>query len=169
VGVYSRALNVDSGKRTIAIRVDHIEGHFIVSGFSGVALEGGNGVRIGDDVLSLDGEDFGARVARLAPRIAASTASGKIRDAIWRALRGAPDSLATPAPTGAGGQTRSVQLRRTLNDDERPMRSGLPAREVLAGSVGYVDLDRLARSEVDAMFETIKQTRAVIFNMLAAR
>jgi C-terminal processing protease CtpA/Prc len=45
------------------------------------------------------------------------------------------------------------------------MRRDRPTVAVLAGDVGYVDLDRLMLAEVDEMFETVKDTRAVVFDM----
>lgn len=165
VGVYSRALNLDRGKGTLGLRVDHIEGRYLVTGFTVAPQQDSHGVRIGDELLSLDGERFDVSVARLAPRIAASSAAGRIRNAIARALRGAPDSLATLEVAGADGLVRSVPMRRSVVDTERPVRSGRPALEVLAGNIAYVDLDRLERTEVDAMFEAIQRTRAVIFDM----
>jgi C-terminal processing protease CtpA/Prc len=165
VFVFSRALNQERGKGALGIRVDQIEGRFIVTGFADATVESGNGVRVGDEVLLLDGEMFSERVVRLASRVAASTATGKTRNAIARALLGAPGSMAALEVAGADGQTRSVQLRRNVIDVERPIRTTRPTVEVLAGNIGYVDLDRLAGAEVDAMFETIKHTRAVIFDM----
>jgi C-terminal processing protease CtpA/Prc len=43
-------------------------------------------------------------------------------------------------------------------------RSGEVVR-ILDGNIGYVDLDRLNVPEVDAMFEKLKDTRAIIFDM----
>ena len=40
-----------------------------------------------------------------------------------------------------------------------------PIVQVLPSGYGYVDLDRLQAGEVDKMFETIKDTPAVIFDM----
>ena len=36
---------------------------------------------------------------------------------------------------------------------------------ILPGGIGYVDLRRLERSEVDAMFEKVRDTRALIFDL----
>ena len=44
-----------------------------------------------------------------------------------------------------------------------PERSG-PKYFVLPGNVGYADFDRLDPSEVDAMFEALKNTRAIVFD-----
>ena len=37
--------------------------------------------------------------------------------------------------------------------------------QVLAGNVGYVDLGRLEQADVDAMFDKVQQTRALILDM----
>ena len=43
-------------------------------------------------------------------------------------------------------------------------RSG-PMFKVLRGNIGYADLGRLPASQVDSMFEQLKDTRAIIFDM----
>lgn len=43
-------------------------------------------------------------------------------------------------------------------------RSG-PEFRILRGNIGYADLGRLAASQVDSMFEALKTTRAIIFDM----
>ncbi|SHG60852.1 S41 family peptidase [Massilia sp. CF038] len=165
VGVYSRALNLGRGKGILGVRIDHVEGRFVVTGFADTALASTGTVHIGDEVMAIDGEQFGERVSRLAPRIAASTAAGKIRKTIARVLLGPIDGIVSLDLAGADGQVRRLTLRRGAAMDEGPLRTARPSVEVLDGNVGYVDLDRLMPSEVDAMFETIKNTRAVIFDM----
>lgn len=164
--VFSRALNRERGKGAPAIRVGHIEGRYVVTGVAHAAASDSK-LRIGDEVRSLDGEDFAARVARLTPRVAASTPAAKIREAIARALRGAPGSTAQLEVSGADGQTRKVELARTIIEEEEPARSARPVVDILAGNIAYVDLDRLEPEQVDAMFDKVMNTRALILDMRA--
>ena len=162
--VFSRALNRERGKGTLGIRVGSVEGRYVVTGVAHAAGSDAR-LRIGDEVLSLDGENFGARVARLAPRVAASTPAGKMREAIARALRGAPDSTAQVEVSGSDGEARKVDLARTVTDEEEPERSGRPVVDILAGNIAYVDLDRLEPDQVDAMFDKVMNTRVLILDM----
>ncbi len=42
--------------------------------------------------------------------------------------------------------------------------TGAPHFQVLDGNIGYVDLGRLEATEVDAMFEALAKTRAIVFD-----
>jgi C-terminal processing protease CtpA/Prc len=64
---------------------------------------------------------------------------------------------------GAGGMERTVTMTRT-EAWEMTGRSG-PLFRVLRGNIGYADLGRLPASQVDSMFEHLKDTRAIIFDM----
>lgn len=165
VVVFSRAINLERGKGTLGVGVGLVEGRYLVTSVAHAGVGDGKRLRIGDDVLSLDGENFSARVARLAPRVAASTPAGKIRDAIARALRGAPGSTALLELSGADRETRSVRLPYAVIDEEEPVRGDRPIIDILAGNIAYVDLDRLEPGAVDAMFQTVMNTRTLILDM----
>jgi C-terminal processing protease CtpA/Prc len=82
-----------------------------------------------------------------------------------RALSGADGSTATLMVRDAADKTREVKLaRHAARPPSLHWRSGDVVR-VLDGNIGYVDLDRLKRDEVDAMFDKLKDTRAIIFDM----
>src|SRR5439155_11758506 len=74
---------------------------------------------------------------------------------------GAPDSTVKLTLRDAKG-AREVTLTRAR--PERNWRTG-DVVKLLDGNIGYVDLDRLERSEVDAMFDKLKDTRAIIFDL----
>jgi C-terminal processing protease CtpA/Prc len=70
---------------------------------------------------------------------------------------------------GTGDDVRDVELTRsqTITDPKWAglMERSTPITQVLPSGYGYVDLDRLQAGDVDKMFETIKDTPAVIFDM----
>lgn len=123
----------------------------------------GLGLSPGDVVLSVDGEPAAARIARLKPYFAASTPQSLdyAIQQVW--LGGAPATSAALLVRGADGRERRVLIARHSSSG-RTRRSGEVVR-ILAGNIGYVDLDRLAPSGVDSMFEKLKDARAIVFDM----
>jgi hypothetical protein len=143
------------------IVVRQVENEFVVTALH-AALPTETDVRIGDRVISVDGEPLRARVDRLRPYLTASTETARINRLLGVALAGPRDSTATLSLRGADGRTRTVPVART--QAFQPRVSGEPYR-ILENSIGYVDLTRLTVSQVDAMFEAFQSTRAIIFDM----
>lgn len=117
----------------------------------------------GDVILSVDGEDAARRLKRLSRYFAASTPQSLDHILMQHWLAGPPDSRVQLTVQGAAGRPREVHLTRRLLPPT-PWRNGDVVR-ILPGNVGYADLDRLAPQEVDAMFEKLKNTKAIIFDM----
>jgi C-terminal processing protease CtpA/Prc len=143
------------------LEVREIEKEFVVTRlFEGVPAE--VDVRVGDVVVSVDDEPFGARIARLRPYVTASTETARRNRLAAVALQGPPDSVAVLTLRGADGGTRTVRIPRRQTSP--PRESGKPYR-IIDGTIGYVDLTRLDVPQVDAMFEAFKGTTAIIFDM----
>ena len=120
-------------------------------------------LHVGDVIVAVDGEPIAARVARLRRLVAASNETGRDFTALRYAIAGAPDSTVKLTVRDAKG-TRDVVVSRPRPTQRPHWRSGDVVR-ILDGNVGYVDLDRLERGEVDAMFDKLMGTRAIIFDM----
>lgn len=125
-------------------------------------------VNRGDIILAVDGEPIEKRREYLARFIAASTSQSLMRNVHSRLLRGQKDSVVKLRLQGPSGEVREVGVARSLSvTDARlfgPQRTS-PGVQVLPRGYGYVDLARLQVGEVDKMFETIRNTSAVIFDM----
>jgi len=141
-----------------------IEGRAIVTRLAADSLS--FSVRVGDEIVSVDGEPIGARTARVTPYIAASNAVARRRDALNLALRGPDSSMARLELRGADGRVRAVHVPRSgrFRPPLAEERDG-PILRLLPGNVGYADLDRLPGSMVDSMFALFQNTRAIIFDM----
>ena len=126
-------------------------------------------IKVGDVVLAVDGEPVEKKREFLARYTAASTPQWLMRGVTARLLLGPKDSLVKLKVQGIGGEARDVELPRSesIMDPKWPglMERSSPVMQVLPSGYGYVDLDRLQGGEVDKMFETIKETPAVIFDM----
>ncbi len=126
-------------------------------------------IKVGDVILTVDGEPIENRREYLSRYIASSTPQWLMRLVHFRLLTGPKDSVAKLRVRGADNQVREVDLPRSLplTDPKLPaaLQRSTPVVQVLPSGYGYVDLARLQGSEVDKMFDTIKSTPAVIFDM----
>ncbi len=123
-------------------------------------------VRVGDEIVSVDGEPIRDRMARLRRYISASNSVAGRRDELALALLGAEGSTARLRLRSADGRDRVVNTPRAARF--RPLlvaeRDG-PVLSLLPGNIGYADLDRLTGSMVDSMFTLFRNTRGIIFDM----
>jgi C-terminal processing protease CtpA/Prc len=128
-------------------------------------------VKAGDVITAVGGEPIEKFRENYARYMAASTRQALMRNIHFDLLRGQENSRVKLTLRGADGKTREVEVTRNVGvQDPRLMEfynraKPLPAFTVLPSGYGYVDLDRLTVAEVDKMFETIKATPAVIFDM----
>ena len=121
------------------------------------------GVAAGDVLEAVDGEPFEERVARLKPYVAASTPWDHAYRADLLAQGGAPDSVAHLVLRDASGRRKEARLARAKRLSVWPDAS--PKYRVLDGNVGYANLIRLKRGDVDAMLDALWSTRALVLDM----
>jgi C-terminal processing protease CtpA/Prc len=126
-------------------------------------------IKTGDVVLAVDGETVEQRREFLAHYTAASTPQWLMRSVNGRLLLGPKDSVVKLRVQAIDGATRDVELTRSepITDPKwfQLLERSTPMMQVLPSGYGYVDLDRLQAGEVDKMFDMIKTTPAVIFDM----
>lgn len=120
-------------------------------------------VSIGDVIVSVDGEPLDARIRRSWKYVTASTEAARLNRVAAVALRGPASSTAQFGIRGADGKTRVVAVARVTTFKE-PESKELPYR-LLDGNIGYVDLRRLTNPQVDAMFDALMETKAIVFDM----
>ena len=162
VRLTSPAIRAHFGVGRAPVYIRMIEGQPVIAHFmDDSALAGG--ARVGDIVVAVDGEDARARMHRLERYISASTPQALQRYAALRLTGGPVGTTVTLRLRGAGGAERTVTMTRSEAFDLTG-RSG-PMCRVLRGNIGYADLGRLPASQVDSMFERLKDTRAIIFDM----
>ena len=126
-------------------------------------------VNVGDVIVSIDGEPVEKHRGFLARYTAASTPQWLMRSVNIRLLFGVKDSVVKLKVRGPSGEVREVEAVRSISPADPKyayvFHRTTPVIEVLPSGFGYVDLGRLQPGEVDKMFETIKDTPAVIFDM----
>ncbi|HET9225904.1 MAG TPA: hypothetical protein VFR31_04515, partial [Thermoanaerobaculia bacterium] len=125
------------------------------------------GIEVGDAILEVDGETVEARTERIGRYDTASTETALRNGIAGRFLLVGPaGSTAKLKVQKLDGSIREVSLVR----DPQKMQALAPqdkgeAVRILPGNLGYADLTRLGVPEVDAMFEKLADTRAIIFDM----
>jgi C-terminal processing protease CtpA/Prc len=123
------------------------------------------GLRLGDVVLSIDGEPTAARIARLTPYYSAGTPQAlqwRLESALMNGRDEGPSRLVVRNASGE----RTVDVPRSNRFAARfsKQRDGSIIR-LLPGNVGYVDLDRLTTPMVDSAFRVLARTKAIVFDM----
>lgn len=153
------------GETALPLRLAVVEGSVVVSQL--LDAPEAPGVQRWDEVLAIDGEPVTAAMTRLERFVSWANPGTRDRNLSRSALgRGADGSIASLQLRGADGRVRDVTVPRS-KAHARPAqerREGEVVRR-LEGGVGYVDLDRLGLADVDDMFEKLKDTRAIVFDM----
>jgi C-terminal processing protease CtpA/Prc len=155
------------GRFTPAVEVKFVENQTVVQYVFGDVKD----VKVGDVITAIDGVPIEKYRDNYARYTAASTPQALMRNIHRDLLRGQENSRLKLTLRGADGATREVEMTRTVGAQDPRLtvfykrEKPLPVFTVLPSGYGYVDLDRLTVAEVDKMFETIKATPAVIFDM----
>jgi C-terminal processing protease CtpA/Prc len=124
------------------------------------------GVKTGDVVKTVDGETLVDRFKRLAQFVSASTLQRLRADVTKRVLNGPEGSSALLTLEDHAGNRKELTLKRSMRfADLVGAEEPGEAVKLLRGGVGYADLRRLKRNEVDAMFEKFRSAPASVFDM----
>jgi C-terminal processing protease CtpA/Prc len=146
------------GEAPAPVTIRWIEGAWVVT-----ALADGQapGIEVGDVALTVDGEPVAIREGLLRRYLASSTEAGLRRKIADRLLSGPKGSTVALTLRGREDRMKKIELRR------QPWTPGFTGETVriLAGNLGYVDLNRLTMDEINGMFERLKGTRGIVFDM----
>ena len=126
------------------------------------------GIDVGDAILEVDGETAEARTERFGRYATASTPAALRNRILGRFLLVGPaGSTAVLKVQKLDGSVKEVRLVRDPKKTLPPKEEGEVVRILpgSSGALGYVDLTRLGVPDVDAMFDKLKDTRAIIFDM----
>lgn len=122
------------------------------------------GIHRWDEVLEVDGEPVKAWMARMAPYVPAANPWTQDRNLLIYLGRGKDSSQVQFKIKAADGSIREFQWVRSKQFFPKSVHVGETV-EILPGNIGYVDLGRLMPTQVDAMFDQVKNTQALIFDM----
>ncbi|HEX8820545.1 MAG TPA: S41 family peptidase [Archangium sp.] len=128
-----------------------------------VDAEAAPGLAVGQVIETVDGKPLSERVKALEPYVTASHEVHRRFRLMTRALAGPEGSQATLGVRDSAGKLQQVRITRSLKSLQKP-RQGEPWR-VLPDGTGYVDLTRLQVADVAPMFEKLKSTKGIVFDM----
>lgn len=164
--VNSKVLGEFYGTAPVPISVRWIENSPVVSRVIDEADAKLAGIDIGDVILAIDQQDVKVRISELASHLSASTPQALMSVVCGLLLRGPDNSTVKMRLRKASGEVRETALirRAAYLKSWGNSRSGEIVK-ILPGEIGYADLARLPVSRVDEMFETLKNTKAIVFDM----
>jgi C-terminal processing protease CtpA/Prc len=163
--VESAVLTEYLGAKAPKVLVNWIEHRAVITRVESQAVAAG--LRPGDAILSINGEDTARRVEMLSRHISASTDGALMRDVCVLLLAGDQDSeveVQLQRPDGAVYKARLVRNASPTWFWTAGERTGDIVR-LVSNDIGYVDLDRLKEPDVSGMFDRLRNTRAIIFDM----
>jgi C-terminal processing protease CtpA/Prc len=150
------------------VNVSVLEKETVITALREQDLKATTGLALGDVILAIDGEPVAQRRARIAQHIPSSTPQALCRAVNGQLLRGPKDSTVRLHIRGADGPERDATIKRTVpwrSVAYPPDRDTPAVYQVLPSGYGYIDLDRLAFSEVDKAMAAIQATPAAIFDI----
>ena len=167
VGVFSAAPDPAAkprGQPAIALRL--VEGKLAVVRLIDAADAKQHGLAVGDVVEAIDGKPMSNALADARAETTGSTDEARDQRAAQRLLVGDDGSPVKLGVRGADGKLREVTLTRTAaNLEAMRAKATSPHWKQLPGNIGYADLSELLVPEVGPMFEALKGTRAIVFDM----
>ncbi|MFA0960893.1 S41 family peptidase [Roseivirga sp. BDSF3-8] len=166
----SKTLNAYLGPAAPPIKVRYIEGQPVIVDLLPDSLYKHTEVNIGDIVLAVDGEAISDRFERYATLTASSNDAylrGRVAHVLLNGQDGTEASLVIQK---ADGRTARVSLRRDASYNRMLWQLGngrneQPIIRLINKDIGYADLDRLTKEMVDSMFDVLRDTKAIIFDM----
>ncbi len=147
-----------------AIEVRWIEDRPVVTRVLDTSLA--DKILLGDVVTMIDGSPVKNRIDELTAHISASTPQSMMSRVMQMLLNGPNGSVTRLGISGVEGTQREVEVSRASANAAkiRPFRTGEVFR-LVTPQIGYVDLERITNSQVDAMFDKFRDTTAIIMDM----
>ena len=137
-----------------------VEGRVLVSATGDTAAA--SGLKVGDEVVAVDGVPIQAKVDELSTMAAGATPQFVRWLALSRLLDGDPRVRATLRVSGADGAIRTVSLSRTASEG---VKAAIDSIAEVSPGVMYLNLDRITDTSFDAAMPRLLKAKAVIFDM----
>ncbi|HEY4592051.1 MAG TPA: hypothetical protein VIJ61_06560, partial [Thermoanaerobaculia bacterium] len=150
------------GEEWAPVSVRWIEGACVITSVYGDPAVKASGIVPGDVVLSVDGKTVAERFAEFRPYVTAATEGALQGKLCTDALAGLKGSTAVLTVRGREDKPKEIKLQR---GPWKEPGGGDVVRLLPGGNLGYVDLTRLTVPDVDGMFEKLKATRGIVFDM----
>jgi C-terminal processing protease CtpA/Prc len=162
--VHSRTLDVYFGVAPPGLRTRLVEKKPLITQVLDEKATAGE-IHVGDIVTKVDGEDMVERIKREAGYISFSTQQALSVGVMERILNGPEGSRVALTIRTGSGESKEISLERhaAFESALNLQRTG-EVTKLLAGNIGYIDLERLAADQVDAALGRLKDTKAIILD-----
>lgn len=164
VRVRGASLERALGEAGLPLHLSVVEGRVVVS--EALDAAGAAATQPWDEVVAIDAEPVKELMSRLEPHVSWANPGTRDRNLARLLGRGADGSIALLQMQGADGRPYQASLPRSrVHANAAPPKRTHDIVRILPGNIGYADLDRLQPEDVDAMFERLMDTRAIVFDM----
>jgi C-terminal processing protease CtpA/Prc len=119
-------------------------------------------IRIGDEIVAVDGVAVSDIERRITPHLAYSTPQGRRHLLSRQILSGPENSIATLRVRRVDDRTRTVRMPRVA---PRRWPSDQPVWRMLEGNVGYINLEHLTPAHADRAIDELIEARALILDL----
>jgi C-terminal processing protease CtpA/Prc len=154
--------NNEDPRRPTPLTVRLVEDRPVVVALGDAAAVKPSGIRVGDEIVRIDGRPVADWRAELTPLVSASTAEARAQVVVDEMLRGTAGTSVKLEVVGADGVHRTTTLARlTARRSPRPA----PHFRRIGADIGYADLTELTVDEVAPMFVELASTRGLILDM----
>jgi len=156
----------DKPRGSTAIAMRMVEGKLVVVRVVNTAEAKAQGIAVGDVVETIEGKPAAAALAETRAELSGATEEARDQLAAASVLHGDAETSVGLGVRGADGKLHERTLARTAaNRTALYAPSTSPHWNKLAGNIGYADLSELMVPEVGPMFEELKDTRAIVFDL----
>jgi C-terminal processing protease CtpA/Prc len=159
--VHSKTMDTYFGEAPVGLRIRLLDRYPIVTDVLDPAAKAA-GVQPGDVVKRIAGISTTDIFRRFVQYIPASTPQRSGYDTIQKVTNGPAGSDVELTIENAQGEAHIVKLTRA--EQPASQRSGEAVR-ILAGNIGYLDLDRLSVEGVDKALEQLQDSKAIILDL----
>ncbi len=133
------------------------------------SLQSMSNVDLWDEIEAINGETVAAAAQKWRTYIASSNESTFKRDVVNTIINGAKDSKLT-LTLNRNGVRKNVELVRTgrnqaISRKNVDFNDDYPVFKKLEGNIGYVNMGSLKTGQVDSMFQSLMNTKAIIFDI----
>lgn len=146
--------------------VDLIEDQVVVTQLRSDSVCKTLGIRLGDVILKINGVPVGEIMKKYPPYFAHSTAEPMSQRSAWYSVRGDEGGTGIFTIGDQRGKQRDIRIKWT-NDYNKGFMPNyrMDTISMITDGIGYADLTRMEVGQTDEMFERLKNTKAIIFDM----
>lgn len=155
----------DPPRAGTAIYWRRIEGKIVAGGLRDEAVARQAGIALGDELVAVDGVPVEEVVVRKLRRIIGGTEESRLQWGVANVDRDASDGTVEVEVRRRDGKLHRASLVRAYGYGQNFWAHQGPHYKLLPSGVGYVDLSRLTSDEIDAMFDALRTSSAIVFDM----